>query len=251
MGSGLGDGVFPSAEKRVFDCACAIGSRGHAGNAHRDRSATARAVEGDLGRDAREGKAGRGLPHFDVRAGRVVGRGGDANAREDFPGSQCSGEQAEEKVSRRQRAFAAWPGNVELCIEGEHGRGPIRRWVRMGDATAHRAPVANLHVADFRCGFGQQAAFARQQAMAFDRVVRRQRANSDGLVARNHFFEAGNAAQVDDDRRRGKAQFHQGNQAVTAGHHAGVVAVFPHQAHRALQGFGCVVVKGSHRFSPA
>ena len=247
MGSGLGDGVYPSSEKRVFNRMGAIGNRRHACDAHRRGSAIPRAVERDLRRDARKGKTGCGLSHFDVRAARVFRRGGYANAREDFAGSQCGGEQSEEKVRRLHRALAAWPGNVELGIEGEHGGRPIRRGVRMGDAAAHRAPIANLHIADLACGFGQEPAFGRQQAMAFDGVMRRQRADGDGLMARRHFFQPADAAQVDDDRRRGKTQFHQRNQAVTAGEHFGVLAVFPHQTHRFLQGFGGVVIEGNHR----
>ena len=84
-------------------------------------------------------------------------------------------------------------------------------------ATANRAHVADLHIADVRCCFGQQRALGAEQGRVLDLVMGGHGADADRAFVPGDAAETGDAAQVDETLGRGQPQLHHGDEAHAAG----------------------------------
>ena len=241
--------VGPLSPQSVFHGAGPVGHRRDAGDADANRGAVPIAVERDLCGHPGDGEARGGLVHFDIRAAGTLGGRWHADLGEDLAGLYIGGEHVHKEAARRNRAGSVCAGDVEFGIQGEDCGGPVCGGIGVDQAAADGAPVTDLHVADLCGGFRQKGALAFEAPGAFNGIVRTQRADVDrAVVGDPDTAETADPAEVDDDGRVGKAEFHERNQAVPTGEDFGVIPVLFEEAQGLFERFGGMVVEsiGNH-----
>ena len=92
----------------------------------------------------------------------------------------------------------------------------------MGNVAADGAAVPNLRVANAAGRFRQQRVGMLQVMGCGDFPVGGQRADADGIALHADALQFGQAANVNEGRRPGQAEPHQGDEAVTASQQPGV-----------------------------
>src|SRR5947207_13191440 len=90
------------------------------------------------------------MSHLLIGMAKAAGRFCNADLAQDFARSQSSRKQIYEEVVRRDRSLAANTENNHLSVQRKDRGGPIAGWVGMRNATANRAFVPDLHVANVR-----------------------------------------------------------------------------------------------------
>ena len=110
--------------------------------------------------------------------------------------------------------------------------------------------MADLGVSNERGDVGEQAALLPDQVGTLDVVVAREAADADLVALLADIGELGEGADVDEHRRRGEPELHEGQQRVTAGEDLGFVAVLGERGERLVDRAGPHVVERGRDHCP-
>jgi hypothetical protein len=112
--------------------------------------------------------------------------------------------------------------------------------------------MAHLGIADVRGHLGQQRYLRLEQVADLDVAVTGERTDAHLVAVLADVGEILEAADVDDDARRGQAVLHQRDERVATGEELGVVAVLGEKRERFLGRPGTLVVerRGDHWAPP-
>jgi hypothetical protein len=110
------------------------------------------------------------------------------------------------------------------CAETDHDGWHVVARIAVGDVAAERADVAHLWIGNLQRGFAQYRNLRGQQVGADQFVLGCHRADDDVAAVAAGAFEVGDAGEINKVRRTGKAQLHHGDEAMSAGERAAVVA---------------------------
>ena len=132
-------------------------------------------------------------------------------------GREIDGEEILEEVARLDDPRAARAVDVDARVERQHDRRIVGRRIRVREAAAERAAVADLRIADLTGGIGHHRALLTQHRGRGHVVMDRRGADLDLAVLLANAGEAGNARDVDERRRLAQSQLHQRHEAVAAG----------------------------------
>ncbi len=138
----------------------------------------------------------------------------------------------EEELLRRDHARAGLAGHRDLGVAGDRDAGHLGRRIGMGDAAADRAAVADLVMRDVLDGGDQQRMRVRSRASSRMSRQRTMRAEPHAGVGDLDRAEAGQLAQVDQQRGRRHAERQHRHQRLAAGDHLGVAVVRRQQRDR-------------------
>ena len=154
-------------------------------------------------------------------------KSGDANLVEDFVRLKRSGEQVNEEVVDAYSAVVAGGACNQFDIERDGDCRHVSGRVGVGERATKRAHVADLLVRHLSGCVSQDRGAALHQVRALQVGVCGHSAYCQSAAVRladvGHAF---NLAKVDEYARLGKAQLHQGDQAVPARKELCFVAVF-------------------------
>ncbi len=160
-------------------------------------------------------------------------------------------QEATEELPGGDLPFAARaPGHQGPAQRQDHGR-KVGGRVGVGQRPPDRAPVAHLGVADEAGHVGQDRHLGGEQCAPLQITVAGQRADRHVVAAVSDVGQVRQAADVDEDGRRGQAELHQRQQGMASGQEFGVVAVLGEERERLVGGAGPQVVEsgGDHRFT--
>jgi hypothetical protein len=137
---------------------------------------------------------------------------------------------------RSGKQLARWngarPGRAaqrQLRLQDLRDQRQLRRRVGMGEAAAHRAPVAGLGMADERQGLAYQRHACGELIVALGDALPQAGACPDRVAVEAHVFQGLDLVDVDQPRRAKQAKRHHRHQALPAGNDLGGVAVLPQQ----------------------
>src|SRR6185437_15870033 len=85
----------------------------------------------------------------------------------------------DKEVVALDHALAFGPNGDHLRVQGDDSSRPVCRGIGMGDAAAHGAFVANLHVAEIGCSLRQQGTDTPEEIRSLNLEVRSHCADSD------------------------------------------------------------------------
>src|SRR2546421_5741056 len=122
----------------------------------------------------------------------------------------------------------------------------------MRRGAADGAPIPYLGIADLGCGARQQRQLLLEQVGELDVVMAGQRADRDMAILFADVIEVADAADVDQEGRRGEAQLHERDEAMPAGEDLRLLAVLDQLCNRFRKCAGDDVIEcgWNHRFAP-
>ncbi len=134
-----------------------------------------------------------------------------------------------EKILRLDCLRAAAPAHHEAPAKRrQHGR-QIGRWIGVSHVAADGPSISDRRIANLPGGFGQRRALFAQ---CFGQLgVRHQRTNTYDAILDDDVLQLGNAADINQRRRRSQPEFQQRDQAMSACQNLGA-RMFPEQIAR-------------------
>jgi len=139
--------------------------------------------------------------------------------RHHFPGREVCEQESPEEPFGRRLAHPPHRADLQRGTERHDGEGQFRRGIAVCQAPPDRPPVAHPDIADQRCGFRQQGAARLDRRGRFQRAVSHQCSDLEPAVVNGHAVEPGKAVHVDERARPGKAEVHQGHEALPSREH--------------------------------
>ena len=118
----------------------------------------------------------------------------------------------------------------------------------MSNRATDGATVADLRVADVAGGVCEQRNVLLEHRRGLDLSVVRECADGDVVTGVTNVRQVGDAADVDEQRRRGQTQLHERQEAVATGQELGLIAGLGDQADGFLGGGSTLVIErcGNH-----
>ena len=136
------------------------------------------------------------------------------------------------KKSRRGDGAAAAPrGHLDARVESERDGRVLGGRVGVGDRSAERAAVADLEMADERCGLGEQRHRGGDFGVRLDLGVGGRGPDPAHVGVPFDAAQLGDARDVDQVREHGEAQREHRHEALAAGEHLRVVAEVGEERH--------------------
>ena len=113
-----------------------------------------------------------------------------------------------EKIARRNFAFGCQVPNRDETIQGEeHGR-QLRRWIGVGQATAQRAAIAYLLIADISQRLGKQRAAFSDKRIIQQTGLSRQAADFEHALLAPDVVHPVNEVDINDMGRLSQPKIH-------------------------------------------
>lgn len=146
-----------------------------------------------------------------------IGRQGrkDGTGRQ-FVGGAGGGQMHPEELLCRYPAVAAWPFQFDPAVTQQKDKGHLGRGIGMAEAADHRAPVPDRNMGDMRLRCADQRVDGMGAIVALQRAVSHGGTDGNTLGCHRDSVEIRNPGYVDQARRRGEAEVHRGNKALTA-----------------------------------
>ena len=178
------------------------------------RSRSIRIVEE---RDAREGEVA--APPRELLEGEAASARPGRQAQLDDQLVLCEqrGERAGKEIRCARGSRTARAGDGDLGVAGHGDARQLGRGIGVREAAADGAAVADLVMRDVRHGFEEKRMRFAQSRVILDVAPAHARAELHAVLADRDATEAADFAQVDEDRRRGEAKGHGGNEALATG----------------------------------
>jgi hypothetical protein len=150
---------------------------------------------------------------------------GDPDLRQHLVGRQVRLKVVLEEIPGRNGPLAVRPPHDEGRVEGQQGGGQVGGGVAVADGAPDSAPVPDGRVPDERGRVGDEAAVLLQGRVALRVAVAGHRADGEAVALVADVVQVADAPEVDENRRGGEPELHDGEQAVATGEELGLVAV--------------------------
>ena len=146
-----------------------------------------------------------------------AGAGRELHAGDDLTGRQVDSEQVLKEPVGSHHAPPVGALQVDFGVDRQHDGRVVGRWIRMGQAAAQRAAIADLRIANFTGRVGHARALLAEQRRRGDRVVDRGGADLDLSLVFSDVRERLDPGDIDERLWFTQAKLHQRHKAVPAG----------------------------------
>ena len=200
----------------------------------------------------RQGEVAVAAGDLHPRPSCALRRGGEADLGQQFSGIERSRQIRHEQVARGDHPGPLGAPRGHLAIQRHQDRGQLRGRVGVGDAAADRAAVADLRVAHEPERVPKQRAALGHLRRAFRGALPGEGADAQRAPVVPDVGQRFDPVDVDEIRRPGQPHVHQGDEALPARQHLGVVAVLGEESRPLIDGPGTVVLerRGLHALPP-
>jgi hypothetical protein len=175
------------------------------------------------------------------------------HGRQEIFGVERGRPRRREEVVGVHHTAAARTLDLEAGTEGDGDGGVLGGGVGVGQRSTHRAPVADLEVADERRGPGEQGDVGGDAGVVLHCRLAGHGPDADVAVRPADADEVGRPVEVDDVLEAGQPQRQHGDEALATGEGFGVAAVLAQQADDLGRRLGGVVLERCrlHRRAPS